>query len=190
MIDNLLLLNGPPRSGKDSIGAALNDRGWVCLSFARVLKDMTHRMYGVTCSHDHFEHIKDQPCGAFYGKTPRQAYIAVSETLIKPLHGKTFFGERMLDVLKPFDVSKSRYSIVITDCGFVDEVRVVAAKYKSTLVRVVRPGYTFKDDSRSYLYLSDIGVDNMPMITFENSRDLAALNDKVRAVIDILQADR
>jgi hypothetical protein len=190
MIDNLLLLNGPPRSGKDTIGNVLCDHGWVRLSFARVLKDMTHRMYGVTCAHDRFEESKNKPCGAFYGKTPRQAYIAVSETLIKPLHGKQFFGERILDQLKPFDVSKSRYNIVITDCGFADEVRVVASKYRSTLVRVLRPSYSFQNDSRSYLSLADIAVDGTKMITLENSRDLAALTDKVRAVIDILQSDR
>ncbi len=84
----IILVNGPPRSGKDTIGQLLCQRLPLVLDkFARKLKEAAHALYGMPeLPHDHFEACKDTPLEQFFGKSPRQVYIAVSETYFKPLH--------------------------------------------------------------------------------------------------------
>src|SRR5690349_14966217 len=87
----LLLVNGPPRSGKDTVGAILREffPGSIYeTKMAKALKERTHALYnlldpetGRALRHDAFELVKDQPRDEFRGLTPRRAYIAVSEML-------------------------------------------------------------------------------------------------------------
>jgi hypothetical protein len=162
----VLLLNGPPRSGKDFGGGALvrDFDGTACVAkFAHVLKERTHAAYGVMhhgrpAPHDWFETQKDSPVGEFLGRTPREAYIAFSEQFMKPLHGDNIFGRLLLADLRqgePHDL------IVVTDSGFRSEAEVLVRFYGEhnvTHVRLHRPGRTFTGDSRTYIDLSDLGV--------------------------------
>jgi hypothetical protein len=154
----VLLLNGPPRSGKDALGNAiikiLGEERAVMAKFAHVLKVMTHNLYGIECETEQFDPIKDDPNDAFYGATPRQAYIAVSERLMKPLHGSDFFGERLADDVEDFYFDKDL--VVVTDSGFKEEAEVLVRRFGRDavyLVRLSRPGTDFSGDSRSYVDL-------------------------------------
>tara|TARA_R110002167_G_scaffold143958_2_gene333704 strand:- start:50251 stop:50826 length:576 start_codon:yes stop_codon:yes gene_type:complete len=162
----IILLNGPPRAGKDYAGAALLEMlpaGTPILKFAQELKERTHALYrlvdafGNLCPHDHFEDRKDDQLEEFEGITPRQAYIAVSEELIKPLHGQRIFGEWLARRIDQLEVG----TVVITDSGFVPEAEVLVEKFGAEnclLARIHRKGYTFAGDSRSYLDLSHLSV--------------------------------
>ena len=162
----IILLNGPPRAGKDYAGAALLEHlpaGTPILKFAQELKERTHALYrlvdafGNLCPHDHFEDRKDTPLVEFEGLTPRAAYIAVSERLIKPLHGERIFGEWLARRIDQLEVG----TVVITDSGFVPEAEVLVEKFGAEnclLARIHREGYTFAGDSRSYLDLSHLNV--------------------------------
>ena len=97
----IILLNGPPRCGKDYAGNLLTGPGARVAKFAHVLKERTHAAYsilhrGQPAPHDWFETTKDEPCGEFLGRTPREAYIAFSEQFMKPLHGVDIFGRLLL----------------------------------------------------------------------------------------------
>ncbi len=154
----LILLNGPPRSGKDTLGhevvRLLNCAGRSAgvYKFANALKLMTHRTFGVFNHADWFEKVKDEPNESFFGKTPRQVYIAMSETFLKPLYGKAIFGKLLADQLR----GDSPEVVVVTDSGFVEEAICLIDELQPEdviLVHMVRDGFDFSNDSRSYVHL-------------------------------------
>jgi hypothetical protein len=151
----IVFLNGPPRCGKDFAGQLLLllDPGIRVDKFARKLKEATHALYGMPeLAHDAFEDRKDTPLPEFLALTPRQAYIAVSERYMKPMHGVDVFGRMLLKDLR----SAWTGTAVITDSGFAAEAKPLlewAGPANCTLVRIHREGCTFEGDSRSYIDL-------------------------------------
>ncbi|MEK7862876.1 MAG: hypothetical protein AAB295_06380 [Chloroflexota bacterium] len=175
----VLFVNGPPGAGKDSVGKIaerLLSSVRIC-KFAKVLKERTHALYGLgRTPHDWYEGTKDEPHSEFLGLTPRQAYIAVAETYLKVQHGQRVFGEMLkrelieADQLDPFNLLH-----VVTDSGFRHEAEVLVEHFgadRCALLRVKRPGYDFKKDSRGYIDLSDLGV---RCISFHDCSDLKQL---------------
>lgn len=163
----LILVNGAPRSGKDTAGEIIcrlypHGRAYQ-VKLAQQLKERTHRAYGLEgISHSHFEDRKDQPLAEFMGISPRQAYIAMSERFLKPLHGDDVLGRLLNDKLQRWLASGIPIECaVVTDSGFRGEaevlVRAVGAP-STTLVRLTRPGCAYEGDSRGLIDLSDLGV--------------------------------
>ena len=174
----VILLNGPPRAGKDSIGRALHN---VMIPAARVSKfakpivDYMWRNYGI----DTEAVNKDAPHDRLHGRTPREVMIAYSERFCKPLFGQDFFGmQAVLEVERTVEYRQG--FLVFTDSGFVHEAVPVlrrVGKGNVLQVRVSRPGCSFHNDSRSYWHHDDIGS-----IEFDNDcENLTKLTDKVRA---------
>lgn len=164
---HVVFLNGPPRSGKDTAGQILADihPNAYTIKLAGALKVGTHALFRAlhwdldeakvanVMQPDALEHVKEVPMPWFFDKTPREAYIAVSELLCKPLFGQEFFGNIVADQIR-------RHSEVglwiITDSGFEPEARPIihqVGKDNCTLVRLHRDGCTFAGDSRSYIDL-------------------------------------
>lgn len=169
----ILLVNGPPRVGKDTLGELcvehlFHEDGNVSIfveKFARILKERTHALYGYSeYEHDHFEKVKDEPCDEFYGVTPRKAYQSVSENLMKPLHGESIFGTLLADDIDDMAHEMGSYPdlVVITDSGFHPEAREIIRRFHGgdniTLVRLHRKGCTFEGDTRGYIDLASEGV--------------------------------
>lgn len=160
----ILLLNGPPSCGKDFAGKFIleNFKEVTLDKFARVLKERTHALYGFPeRAWDYYEDSKEIPTEDFFGLTPRQAYILVSETYFKPQHGKDIFGKILAKELD----NCFKDLVVISDSGFPEEAQVLIEKYGAEnviLVRVHRDGCDFSNDSRNYLYLNvcNIDIDN------------------------------
>lgn len=160
----LVLFNGPPRAGKDTAGAfAMLEFGAEPIKFSAALKDMTHRFFGyVGIPHNAFEETKDVPHPKFYGMTPRQAYIWMSEDVCKPKFGKSFFGEILAVKLKNQlhgNPLKRNTPFCATDCGFAEEVVPVVeviGPQNCLLVRVIAAGCTYAGDSRRDLSPHDL----------------------------------
>lgn len=162
----VILVNGPPRSGKDEFGTALivalqaEKRPAIRAKFADELKCMTHRLYiGRPEPPDAFESVKDTARPEFFGISPRRAYIAVSERLMKSVHGQDIFGRLLANNLRGFEKTAPNGFVVVTDSGFVEEAQVLISRFGEenvVLVRLYRPGVTFDGDSRSYIDLSDV----------------------------------
>jgi len=147
----IFLLNGPPRSGKDTIARNMEVPN---LKFAGPLKDAVHKAFDLDVPADFFERRKDIPCPEFYGKTPRQVYIAFSESFVKPLFGPDYFGKVMVGEMLPY---KKHPFVVISDVGFAPEVaRLIERFADCVLVRVHRKNTSFANDSRQYLKVADI----------------------------------
>lgn len=159
----LILLNGPPGAGKDTAGRAIaakvpNAR---VMKFARRLKESVHADYGFpSLPHDAFEAVKDEPNAAFFGKTPRQAYITKSESMVKPVLGDDFYGRVFLRDMMA-EAALGAEAVVVTDSGFAIEampaVRHVG-RDRVLLLRVRAEGRrkTFAGDSRGYIRIPGV----------------------------------
>lgn len=154
----ILLLNGPPKSGKDTVVKELVPYlRFQHLKFAMPIKRAVAGLLDV--GEGALESYKDIQSSVLqhrgtstkeYRDTPRQLLIALSETLLKPRYGDDIFGRIFWQHAK-----NSAYELIIaSDCGFESEVeRVVAnaGKANCILVRVHRNGTSFDGDSRSFL---------------------------------------
>ena len=165
----IILLNGPPRSGKDFAGDLLRDEteDGAIVKFAQILKERTHAFYdlcnpltGKPYAHDRYEDCKDEPNDDFEGLTPREAYIAISEQYVKPVHGEKQFGIWLADEMRCYD--DAHFSpLIVTDSGFRPEAEVLVEEFGAeniVLARIHREGCTFEGDARSYIDLADLGV--------------------------------
>ncbi len=156
----ILLLNGPPRCGKDTLGKMVRSYyPEVSLaSFAEPLKRMAWRMGGVPYSRSLAEEVKDVPQEHFWGKTPREVYIAISELLCKPFFGYQFFGTLAVE-----DLNRRREygegPFLFTDSGFVAETEPLVREFGAENVRflrIERPGCNFLGDSRGWVEMPAI----------------------------------
>lgn len=153
----IILINGPPRSGKDQAARHLESKYRAYHGkFSSALKDMVHQAYGLFAApHDAFEEVKDQPCDEFWGITPRQAYIAFSEKFLKELHGKTVFGRILAHKIRSV-ASRGSKLAAISDSGFLDEALVLIDEFGAEncmLITLTRDGTSFSGDSRSKVVL-------------------------------------
>lgn len=150
---NVILVNGPPGSGKDTLAEFLQTIGWVNhVRFKDELYKEASRISGIPV--DFLVNLatdrkaKERPNPNFMvGATPlspREYLIHVSETVIKPLKGADYFGVCTAEKLGKYTV--------ISDSGFVEEFRPVADRAtKLLVVKLKRKGCSFENDSRDYL---------------------------------------
>lgn len=171
----IILVNGPPRAGKDCIGSILRYHFHAKVDkFARRLKEMSFELYGLhNLKHDAFEDVKDEPQELLHGKTWREVWIALSETYFKPLHGIDIFGRLLWQ-----DIRGEHGIVVITDSGFEPEAEVLVEAIGPNnirLIRVHRDGCDFSSDSRSHIDLFGVQA-----VDINNNGQISDLDDTVR----------
>ncbi|NQY98992.1 MAG: hypothetical protein HRT82_17695 [Henriciella sp.] len=168
----VILLNGPPRSGKDTIGSLLANEieGAYCDKFAAPIIDHMYSNFGVSCDDGG---DKSVPLDVLNGFSRRQYAIAYSERWIKPTLGEDWFGQqaaRMVELRAGYPGGRSVLrdnttpwcsTLIFTDSGFREEaIPVVEAvkKRDGTVVQVqlFRPGCSFNGDSRGYWDLEGV----------------------------------
>jgi hypothetical protein len=186
MTTKIIVFNGPPRSGKDSATdfamKYLGKRG-LRYRFAAPLKAATHAIFGLTDTGiEAFNYTKEIPNPNMEGMTPRNAYIWLSEEVLKPKFGRNFFGKLAVRTIKYRLSQKSEAEpiVVISDCGFIEEVQCLIEAFGAENVNVVhlyRPDTNYSNDSRGYV---DAGIKHL---VFNNS-DLTDLKEKVIAVVN------
>lgn len=159
MKPRIIIINGPPQSGKDTTAALVEAfTGAYRTKFAKALKDRAHAMVGLSVQHDHFERQKDTQLAVFGGMTPRQFYIWFSEEMIKPVFGPRYFGEiTLVDIRNQIEAGRS---VVVSDSGFVGEAMPLVEAFPGSveLWRIYREKTSFKGDSRSYIELPDVNT--------------------------------
>jgi hypothetical protein len=152
----IIILNGPPASGKDTIGMYMLKHGmvdgmaafkdWLYMEAAEYFSIPVAMVVELATNRE----TKDKPHWAFAGKSPRQALIHVSELYIKPTFGNGFFGLQLSRRLH------GKLDYVITDGGFVEEMHpLIEAGFDLKIVRLHRDGCGFANDSRRYLEATD-----------------------------------
>ncbi|MCB9178993.1 MAG: hypothetical protein H6590_06185 [Flavobacteriales bacterium] len=196
---NIYLLNGPPRSGKDTAGKMLAQMlpgKTVILKFSEPLKLATHAVISLLRGEakimpaDHYEKTKDERDVDFLGTTPRRAYISLSEDFCKKQFGDAIFGEVMVRKIRKLQ-EEGVDNVVITDCGFVREVAALGVLQDAVimLLKIHRPGTSFSGDSRDYLDYTKLPVAAENTLDLTNNGSIGALRVAVATAITTLKGD-
>lgn len=171
---HLVLLNGPPRAGKDTAARAICEAfpNTATLRFSEPLKRAAHALFGLPADTlvDAFEAVKDVPCADFHGFTPRQVYIMLSERGVAPVFGQPHFGRVMATNLRRAERAGVQLAVV-PDSGFSREVGPVLAELHPSRVLLIRVhadarGCNFDRDSRSFITVPEV-------VTLDIANDLA-----------------
>lgn len=207
MMIKVVFLNGPPRSGKDTLADLLttyynqgsfapksfkkNDKPRAMkYKFADLLKVKTHRFFIDMPEHEafsnplFFETIKEKPHPFFQGMTPRQAYIWMSEDVIKPKFGLDYFGCKAAEniVFLKAHINPNLEFVIVADCGFIEEARAFrntcSPEESMMVVHLKKTGTSYVNDSRNYIRPS-----NVQILEVENEHGFAD-----RAATQILNA--
>lgn len=155
-MNKVIILNGPPGSGKDEgskhLVSVLREQGVPArhCEFKERLFKLVRGVCGLTVPE--WERLytrenKEKPSSRLRGLSPRQALIYLSEDIIKPILGKDYFGKAAAEDL-------TEGVNVFSDGGFVEEVRPIISKVGAKnvlIIRIHRAGHTFQGDSRKYL---------------------------------------
>ena len=160
----ILLLNGPPGSGKDMAATFIRkDIGadkCVDHKTKRPLVDIFQAMFALTDMQVHNmceTPQKDVAQEMLGGITPRECLIDISERFIKPKYGERFLGETLA---RRINLSSGIFATV-SDTGFTEEVYPLIKRFGHTnlfCIQLLREGYSFENDSRSYIDCDRLGI--------------------------------
>lgn len=155
----IIILNGPPWSGKDTIAGLLAKHGkYYIESFKIPMHAMAIAMTGWSEFEWHSKYnnrsLKEVPQDELGGKTFREFMIHISEDMMKPLFGKAVFGDLMATRIRR-EWAYGTGGVVVSDGGFPDEVYPLLSVGDVHVVRLHRDGFTFAGDRRRYLAEED-----------------------------------
>lgn len=168
----LILFNAPPKTGKDEttefICSKFNNA--VHFEFKKKLFELTKLIYSVT--DEQWDSLytrenKELPSNLLRGKSPREALIYVSETIIKPTMGYSYFGDAAADMVQ----NTGAYLSVFSDSGFVQELLPMMNRFgveNILIIRIHMDGVDFTGDSRKYLPDSLVSDYGFNIIDIEN----------------------
>lgn len=163
----VLVLNGPPGVGKDTLANALavgncESMSFELASFKTPMFNVAKGMLGAglfkrfMTDYNNRE-TKEQPMNYLGGESPRSFFIWISESVMKPKMGPRVFGRLAAAELV---WGTDAQFVVFTDGGFIDEIREIreSGLCDVYVARLHREGCTWGSDSRSYLRDLDEGV--------------------------------
>lgn len=165
----VVLINGPPGSGKDTLGKILVDHcgpsNASILKFAQPIRGAAMSIFP-GLSEVNFEGWKNQDTGlrkSYNSLSPngniitqeipvkgREWMISFSEDFMKQ-YGQDVFAKILLETIGA--TSCPLQTFVITDCGFQVEVDYLADRLeKFAIIQVHRDGHSFDGDSRQSVF--------------------------------------
>lgn len=199
----LILLNGPPRSGKDTAAGFILAEYGPSVAILRMSEPIKSAFAGMMLEytqyeansrvHASFEENKDQQ-HPFLRVSYRQWQIDFSERFMKPRYGNNIFARLFLRNIQG-GWCKDADVVVVPDCGFQIEFETLLAAFGPSdisLIRLYRQGYSFAGDSREYIDPSrDQDGTRIPKPPFRcNYTPLSNYNDLEtfrRSVLNVVQ---
>ncbi len=173
---HIIILNGPPGAGKDTLGSELMKQltdAHMTVIHGRI-KDILYRgTYGryeglgsydewVTLCNDPI--LKEIPKVNLKGMSPRGALIYESENIIKPEYGADGVVIQYCNQLREnLPIDTKNVVVVFTDGGFAYETQAISEQFEYAQVditRITKSGKNFKNDSREYIPNPTYVVDN------------------------------
>jgi len=180
----IILLNGPPRSGKDTaaefITLMVGNSKVQHIKMSRPMKAALRLIFGFTMAEvRELEENKDQ------GNGPEFADLSYREMQIKLFeHLKETYGPEVLGrIFIRHDRHTMKRHTVVSDAGLSVEIEpiVEAYPYKEIgLIQIRRPGCNFDDDIREYIG-PHRGIGNFEVV--ENKYDLELFQAQIRRVL-------
>lgn len=167
-MSKIILLNGPPSSGKDTAARHIRefvpfmdftDKWTVRLDrMSMPIKRAFAGTMGLPIDEDGnvqpWESRKEEIIPQF-GVSYRQWQINFSERFMKPLFGEAIFGELLVARIRRRFEKGIANLIVVPDCGFPIEIQTLYNAVRTPedilLIRCHRHGFTFAGDSRHYV---------------------------------------
>jgi hypothetical protein len=169
----VLGLNGPPRSGKDTIAQMILEESTLDIPIkidhlSEPLRRIAFAMVGRVYVHDQADAYEEFKSTLFpqFNRTGRQLMIDVSESFLKPTYGQQVMAQMLVERNKNFSGL-----LIVPDSGFVCEIAPLHEWCNPTprqnrggssltrtvnnnffVCRVHRDGTTFKGDSREWVY--------------------------------------
>jgi hypothetical protein len=173
----ILLVNGPPASGKDTVGEFLP--GIHHEKFAKPLRDAVKAFHGWSEETLEWQKRTDN--------TTRPFLIALSEQIVKILLGEGYFGLACGDrIQREWSRHGGKLNVVITDAGFQPELDAFCERVqdfepeaKFELWRLSRPCCSYAEDSRGPVTLQE---KYGRTIEVRNDHDIREFNNQVIAL--------
>lgn len=185
----IILLNGPPRSGKDEAAKIILEKHNTSQSksaeIIRLADPLLQYLYSSFPQVIDYEAQKADPiCD---GLTPRQCIINYAENVMKPNYGNDVFVNIAIDRIK-----NSENSIfVVPDFGFDEEFNgfiKFAQNYgdiEIILIKMYRTGRDFRNDSRKYVKIDE--KYKIKQLNVYNNGTLLELKNKIHEEIANLE---
>lgn len=171
----IIITNGPPRSGKDTMCGFIRESITGCdlipLSYKKTLYVGVAKRYGLSVEAVYQMNadtlIKDEPSDLFGGKSVRQALIYESEDVIKKKYGPRGVAIQTFKLLEEeYGVERLKKAVLYcSDGGFNSEL-FAAYDYFGIgvadvfILRLLRNGCDFNGDSREFLDHPDTIIQN------------------------------
>ena len=155
----VIAFNGPPRSGKDTVGHALidiiareSDMPIFHYELKSFMMETAMSLFGVD-TREQYEQRKDV-VDPYFGTSIRLWMIAFSEQFMKPNYGHEVWT-RIVNQRHMAKRIQVPHVVVVTDLGFPIEVEALAHEMtepsRFALVQLERAGKDFTGDSRTYV---------------------------------------
>lgn len=168
MTAKIILLNGAPQSGKDTLAKYLEKEVRAKhLKYAAKVREIAGIIHPKVNFWD--ETIKDIALECLSFQTPREILIKVGMALRTGLD-KNVWVESLAEQIEAEYWGKT--IAVVSDCGFQNEVDVMIQRFGEQnvlLIQIYRNGYTFENDSRNYVdgYCSFVTLHNRDKVKFQ-----------------------
>lgn len=147
----IILLNGAPSSGKDTLANYLESDFILHWKYANKVRECAQVFYPQIDWWD--DSIKDLPNKDLKGKSPRQILIKIGLSMRSEID-KDIWVDALANEIVQYEQEYGNHTYVISDCGFQNEVDVMVDRFgvdNVLLVRIYREGFTFENDSRNYV---------------------------------------
>jgi hypothetical protein len=182
----VIILNGPPGCGKDTLadhlvygGSGINNAEK--REFKTRLFHIASAVAGITLGElirlNSRETKNTKTARLPGGRSPREWLIYVSESMVKPTLGYDFFGQAAAEGL-----TRSGAVYVFADGGFkpeIDEIKNAVGGSNLLVLQITRPGHTFAGDSRQYI---DGGEDSTTLVVDNDSDEQTFLRTATKLV--------
>lgn len=162
------LINGPPRSGKDTIADFVvgNDGSFAKAKLAAPIKRSLEAFFELTPDELHYfdnniNGSKNVKHDRFLGDSWREAQIKFSEKFVKKIYGKDAFAKILIESIKSFIKTNPQKNFIVADCGFKEEAEYLIEAFGREnvyLIKIERYGHDFSEDSRGYLDGEKLGI--------------------------------
>lgn len=150
----VIMLNGPPRSGKDTMARAIYDvvgchKMVDIRAISTKIKDASSQLYaylGGCTKRQAFEDTKDEHNDFFLGRTPRDTWIDLAEW-VRQRHGAAWWAQQLANSYR----ARRDTVLIVTDVGSAVQAMAFCRLGRPLVIEVERAGLGGWDNRRPIL---------------------------------------